>query len=194
MHYTVSDLVLELVENAVAAKASLVEVDFDENGPWIEVRVADDGVGMDAAGLARLEDPFGTDGNKHPHRRVGLGFPFLRQTAEATGGTVAVESAPGAGTTVRFRLDAGHLDTPPTGELPGLWLASLSYSGDHEMVIRRGRRAGGAREAGGDPDYELRRSEVLDALGDLDSVASLTALRDYLRALEEADDTDNDGR
>jgi hypothetical protein len=50
---------------------------------------------MTAEELQRALDPFHTDGIKHPHRKVGLGLPFLVQTAEhaAVDGTLHLKKA-----------------------------------------------------------------------------------------------------
>ncbi len=75
-------------------------------GAVLEVR--DRGIGIDAADLPRLFTPFfrtdrsrarGTGG-------TGLGLVLARRIAEAHGGAVEAESAPGAGTTFRVRLPA----------------------------------------------------------------------------------------
>jgi hypothetical protein len=58
----------------------------------------------------------------------------------------------------------------------------LLFAGPEEIRIHRSR--GGGR----DLDYELCKSELLDALGDLEDAASLVLLTRYMRSMEEQDE------
>lgn len=176
MHYAIVDFVVDIVQNSCEAGADLVEVAVDEDEASIDVTVEDDGKGMDAAELARALDPFVTDGEKHPGRKVGLGLPFLKQAVDQEGGSFAISSEKGKGTKVAFRFDKRNVDCPPLGDLPGTMAAILCLPGPKEMAISR-RRAG--------ISYELRKSELAEALGDLETVSSLAALKQYVRSQEE---------
>jgi len=69
----------------------------------VNVVVADDGIGISAANLAKLETSFfSTKSNG-----TGIGLPIARQIVAAHGGTMVIESVEGRGTTVRVRLPAG---------------------------------------------------------------------------------------
>ncbi|GAK51794.1 response regulator receiver sensor signal transduction histidine kinase [Candidatus Moduliflexus flocculans] len=72
----------------------------------IEVAIADTGIGMSAETLARLfrldvrYDQPGTAGEKG----TGLGLNVCKEFIEKNGGSISVESVPGAGTTFRMRF------------------------------------------------------------------------------------------
>ncbi len=68
----------------------------------VSVEVRDSGGGVDGATLARIFEPFFTT----KPRGLGLGLSISRSIVEAHGGTLAVRSAPGAGTTFRVELPA----------------------------------------------------------------------------------------
>ena len=77
---------------------------------------ADTGSGMDEATLARVTEPFFT--TKPPGHGTGLGLAMVKGFAEQSGGGVAIDSAPGAGTTVALWLrqaGSGAVRTMPAG-------------------------------------------------------------------------------
>jgi hypothetical protein len=147
----------------------------EESLSEMRITLADDGKGMDEATVRRAMDPFYSDGVKHPGRRVGLGIPFLRQMVDATGGTFRLESSPGQGTRLEIAVPRDHIDLPPAGDLPTAFQQALCFAGDFEMSIEH-RRDDGA--------YRLLRSELRDALGELDTVGSQVLLREYIAAQE----------
>lgn len=175
MHASVCDILSDLVQNSVEAGASRVELDVTTGPDKIEVRVTDNGKGMDAATLAKAKEPFYSEAGKHDRRRVGLGLPLLYQTVEAVNGTVDIQTASGKGTTVRFTLDAKHVDTPPMGDLPATVLGLMTFRGDYDLILTRKTPSDG---------YTLSRRELTGVLGNLEEAANLLLARDYLNSQE----------
>lgn len=176
MHQAIGDFLLDIVQNSWEAGASQIEVDLVETASRLDCAIRDNGKGMDAATLSRALDPFWTDGIKHPHRKVGLGLPFLQQTMDDLGSHLDIQSVPGKGTSLRFGFPLEHIDCPPTGDLVGTIAMAMRFEGNYELVVNR-QKPGGA--------YVVSRSELVEALGELDTVGSIELLRTYLESLEE---------
>jgi signal transduction histidine kinase len=103
-----------LVENAVQAMPAggqlTVRARADERS--VIITVADTGVGMDATALERAFEPYfstKTGGS-------GLGLANARRHIELHDGTIAMTSAPGAGTTVTVTLPRADAGAPPSRE------------------------------------------------------------------------------
>jgi hypothetical protein len=183
MHYTLCDMIADLTQNAVEAGSSVVTVSVGERDGALSFEIRDNGKGMSPALLERVKDPFYTDGIKHPARKVGLGIPFLIQTASETGGSWDLTSTEGKGTTVSGTFDMTNIDTPPVGDIPAMFAQMLTQTGSYEMVISRARSGNGTDAL----DYRVSRTELTEALGELETADSLSLLRQYLAGLEEPD-------
>jgi signal transduction histidine kinase len=73
-------------------------------GDYVVIAVSDTGVGMTAEAVAVACDPFYS--TKPAHLGAGLGLASVHGFIAAHSGGLAIESAPGLGTTVRFYLPA----------------------------------------------------------------------------------------
>jgi signal transduction histidine kinase/CheY-like chemotaxis protein len=71
-------------------------------GNYVCLTVADTGVGMDPATLARATDPFFT--TKGVGKGTGLGLSMVDGMAAQSGGSLRLSSSPGSGTTAELRL------------------------------------------------------------------------------------------
>ncbi|NMO21337.1 HAMP domain-containing histidine kinase [Pyxidicoccus fallax] len=78
------------------------------DGPGLRFEVADEGIGIDAGDLARVGTPFFRTDRSRARKSggVGLGLALARRIVDAHGGTLALESRPGGGTTARITLPA----------------------------------------------------------------------------------------
>ncbi|MDR0307788.1 MAG: sensor histidine kinase [Chitinispirillales bacterium] len=177
MHYTLSDYIVDLVQNSVEAKADEVTVDlYESQDKGIKVCISDNGCGMDDKTLARVRDPFFTDGIKHAKRRVGLGLSFLAQLADQCKGSWDITSEKNVGTSLSFSYDSKNIDAPPVGNLVNALVTLMGQPGEFELKFNR---------IFDDDSWAVSRSEVADALGDLRDAQALIALRKYLRSMEE---------
>jgi len=92
-----------LVRNALEASSPDAPVLIDASaGAATVVRVTDRGHGMDAGTVARAREPFFT--TKPPGAGLGLGLFLADRFARDLGGTLLIDSKPGAGTEIRLEL------------------------------------------------------------------------------------------
>ena len=106
-------VLLNLLTNAYAAidGEGVIMIDAVADGRRVEIRVSDTGVGMDEETMNHIFDPFYT----RKAKGIGLGLAVSRRIVEAHGGTIAVRSAPGEGTTFAVRLPGALV---PRAEAP----------------------------------------------------------------------------
>ncbi len=106
--------ILDIVQNSIKAGASLVEIGVVSKGNMLTVTINDDGCGMDEEQVKNVTDPFYTT---RTTRRVGLGVPFFKMSAEMTGGSFSLESEKGVGTRVTAVFDTSSIDCMPLGDI-----------------------------------------------------------------------------
>ena len=106
-------VLLNLLTNAYAAidGEGVIMIDAVADGTRVEIRVSDTGVGMDEDTVNHIFDPFYT----RKAKGIGLGLAVTRRIVEAHGGTIAVRSAPGEGTTFAVKLPGALV---PKAEAP----------------------------------------------------------------------------
>lgn len=73
-------------------------------GPCLLLRISDDGIGIPAADLPRIFEPYHRAANALTVPGTGLGLASTRQIIELHGGAVSIASREGEGTTVTLRL------------------------------------------------------------------------------------------
>jgi signal transduction histidine kinase len=95
---------------------------------WQEIKIADTGAGITPESLAKLFQPFQQAGDQYTRRGegTGLGLWISLQFVKLHGGTLHLESQPGAGTTAVLRLPVkqpggGHVEKSVAGREPAQW-------------------------------------------------------------------------
>ena len=168
---------LDVAKNSVTAGARHVEIGLTEDSEgWLTIAITDDGRGMDPEFLSRVTDPFTTT---RTTRKVGLGLPLYRLTAEQTGGSLDIRSEVGKGTAVTARFMRRHMDCPPLGDLAGTVALLIQGSPDIELTYRHATPNG---------RLELSTAELREILGDDVSLAEpevFAWIQEYLTEQEE---------
>lgn len=110
--------VLDVAQNSITAKATLVEIAVHENHKLdsLVITIKDNGKGMSKEQAQQVTDPFFTT---RTTRKVGLGVPFFKMSAEMTGGSFEIASELGIGTTVTASYTLSHIDRMPLGDMNG---------------------------------------------------------------------------
>jgi hypothetical protein len=163
--------ILDIAQNSLEAGADKIVIEIledpAENRLVIEVR--DSGRGMDPEILAQATDPFFTTRST---RRVGLGLPFLAAAARAAGGSMAVESTPGQGTSVKAIFEYGHMDRAPLGDIETTLMVLFAGQPDKGIYFRH---------RVGNREFELDSRDFQMAEIDLTSSSGIAVLREAIR-------------
>lgn len=148
--------ILDIAQNGIAAGASEMELSlrYRAGDGLLTAVIADNGCGMSAEMAARATDPFVTSRTTRP---VGLGLPFWKMAAEATGGSFQLRSREGSGTAVTASFYTRHIDCLPLGDMPATVAALFGGCGENLEMIYRAEGPGGA--------FALDTRELREALG-----------------------------
>jgi len=103
-----SRLLLNLLDNGIkyTEPGGRVTLSLEGEGEWAALRVADTGIGLSPEERERVFQPFYRTAEAHSRGEGGhgLGLAIARSIAEAHGGKIQVESAPGRGSTFTVLL------------------------------------------------------------------------------------------
>lgn len=140
-------------------------------GPYVEMAVADTGMGMTEDVKAHLFEPFFTT---KAERGTGLGLAIVYGIVRQSGGQIAVQSEPGEGAALRIALPVVSLDTAGAApahrarEAPATILVVDDQAALKELAGRALRRSGyNVLEAGSGPEalsIAERHPEVIHLL------------------------------
>lgn len=103
-----------LIANGIQYHGGLaprIQIDASRAGRFCEIRVQDDGVGIDATFHERVFEPFRRLHTREEHPGTGIGLAIARRLAERLGGGLRLESESGEGTTAIVALP---VDQPST--------------------------------------------------------------------------------
>ena len=129
-----SDNIMDIAQNSISAGATLTEVHVKVSHAdnMITFVFRDDGCGMSEELVKSVIEPFTTT---RKTRKVGLGLPLLKQTAEMTGGALEIQSTVGVGTTVTATFGLDHIDRPPMGDVAGAWFSLVVMNPEKDFLF-----------------------------------------------------------
>lgn len=129
-----SEHLMDILQNSISARASHITVSVTGNSldDKLTIMVDDNGSGMDEELLRQVTDPFVTT---RTTRRIGLGIPLFKESAERAGGSLDIRSQKGRGTRIEADFRISHIDRLPLGEITDTITAILVAETDLEIDL-----------------------------------------------------------
>lgn len=128
--------VLDIAQNSIAARASLIQIEVLEHTDThtLTVGIYDNGCGMTEEQVKSVLDPFYTT---RTTRKVGMGVPLFKMAAEQTGGMLTVSSKVGIGTNIKAVFHTDSVDFTPLGDMASTITTLVSMNTEIQFLYRR---------------------------------------------------------
>jgi signal transduction histidine kinase len=97
----IQNVIINAIQASTESKGQ-VEVSCIRKDFYVDVLIADTGHGIQPDQIAKIFDPYFT--TKQGKSGTGLGLYITKKVVEDHGGSIKVDSTPGAGTTITIRL------------------------------------------------------------------------------------------
>ncbi|HHW31954.1 MAG TPA: ATP-binding protein [Clostridiaceae bacterium] len=148
---------LDIIQNSITAGAGRISVTIGAyiSRDILDLIITDNGCGMSEGFLAQVTDPFATT---RTTRRIGMGLPLLKSSAQRASGNLQVKSEEGKGTSVKASFSISHIDRPPLGNLTETMIPLISSYPeiDYELILKND-----------NDEYRLDTSEIKEQLGEV---------------------------
>ncbi len=173
--------ILDIVQNSIKAGADIIEIKITVHTDTkrLKVEINDNGCGMSKAQLEQCVNPFFTS---RTTRKVGLGIPFLKQSAECTDGEFSIVSEEGQGTWITAEYHTDHIDCIPIGDINATIYSLMIMNGELDFYFCY---------QVDERQFELDTRQIREMLGDIpiDSGEVSSFIKEYLD--ENKKDVDN---
>lgn len=172
--------ILDISQNSISAKASLVQILIEETENTLVISITDDGIGMTEEFLKTVSDPFRTTRST---RKVGMGIPLFKLAAEQTGGDLVISSKPMQqfpnehGTTITASFNKYHIDYTPLGDIISTVMILVQGSPDTDFLFRHSLPNGDS--------VEMDTREIREVLGKDVPLNSFEVLKWLKESLQE---------
>lgn len=165
--------VMDVAQNSVRAEADLVKITVIESDrdDLLSITIEDNGCGMTEEQVAQVIDPFFTT---RTTRKVGLGVPLFKMSAEQTGGSFSIDSKVGEGTKTAASYVKSHVDMTPLGDINSTIGILIRCNPDIDFVFVHTTDIG---------SFTLDTRELREVLGDvsLDTPDVIEWINEYLK-------------
>lgn len=166
--------ILDIAENSINAGAKNIGIYINENekNNLLTIEITDDGKGMTAEEAGAIQNPYVTS---RTTRKVGLGIPLLKESAEIAGGKIEIESGKGKGTKVKAYFEYNHIDRRPLGNMAETIISIILLSEDTEIDYRHAKNG---------KEFEFSTNEIKNQLG-IEKLNNITVLNQLKKILTE---------
>lgn len=124
--------ILDILQNSIAAKSKTIRINIIAVKDILAIEILDDGIGMDEGFLKQVTDPFTTT---RTTRKVGLGIPLLKLSAEMAAGEFNIMSTKGVGTSVKASFKISNVDRLPLGDIAQTVISVIVSYPDIDMCL-----------------------------------------------------------
>lgn len=166
--------ILDIAQNSIVAGAEVLRIavieDFIQDR--LIIRIKDDGRGMDEETVARVIDPFYTT---RTTRRVGLGIPMFKASAESCNGCFFIKSQLGVGTEIDAEFQHSHIDRMPLGNMTDTLVTIIMGSPKMDLIYTH---------CVNENKFSLNTREIRKTLGEdipLTSIEVVKWLKGYIK-------------
>ena len=127
--------VLDIAQNSIKAKASLIEIiiEAQTQKDCLTVIIRGNGCGMTEKNLRNVIDPFYTT---RTTRKVGFGIPFFKQACECTGGKFSITSKVDIGTIVTAEFVISSIDRMPLGNISETMRSLITMNKEIDFLFK----------------------------------------------------------
>ncbi len=125
--------ILDIAQNSIKAEAECLRIVVIEDlvADKLTIKIKDDGTGMDSDTVLKVVDPFYTT---RTTRKVGLGIPLFKISAEQCDGYFDIKSQVGAGTEIIAVFKHSHIDRVPLGNMPETIVTIINGCDNMDLV------------------------------------------------------------
>lgn len=148
--------ILDICKNSTKAGATRVEInlELDEAKDIFSIEIIDNGSGMDSEFLKNITNPFTTT---RTTRKVGMGIPLFKMSAEQAEGEFQISSQKGVGTKVFASYKISSVDRMPLGDFASTMQLLIAGDPKIDFILRVSNQS---------ERYDFSSKEVANVVGE----------------------------